>query len=198
VNWLAHVALSPPDAEHQLGNLLADFLRGRRWPNMSPQLLAGLQLHQRIDAFTDSHPCWRQSRDRLGENGILRGIVVDVVYDHMLTRHWKNFASQSMRDFLDEFYSEAGRLKSDLPEDTAAFVESVIRSDRLGRYGEVEWVEGAFSRIDDRLSERIKRRDTMQRYIPLLASAYAGIEADFLAFYPDLLAHAEAADLALR
>lgn len=194
MNWLAHVALSPPDTEHQLGNLLADFLRGRKWPGMSPALRDGLRLHQRIDAYTDAHPCWRQSRDRLGETGLLRGVVIDVVYDHMLTRHWENFAPQRLRPFLNQFYDDASNITPQLPSDAGGFVESLIHSDRLGRYGELDDVAEALERINRRLSDRIRRRDNMLRYLPLIEQAYDGIEADFLAFYPELIAHAANTD----
>lgn len=191
MNWLAHVALAQPDHEWRLGNLLADFLKGRTWPEMSDGLAGGLRLHQQIDAFTDAHPSWRNSCARLGDKGFLRGVVVDVVYDHLLTCNWDNFTSQSLRGLLDEFYVEALTLRRDLPEDAAYFVERLVHSDRLGRYGTLELVDGALARIDGRLSERIRQRETTRQYASQIAEAYDGLEADFLAFYPELMAHVE-------
>lgn len=195
MNWLAHVTLSPPNCEMQLGNLLADLLKGRKWPEMSENLGAGIKLHYRIDHYTDSHELWKRSCRRLSERGYLRGVVIDVVYDHFLTKHWRNFATQSMRDFLDHFYLETRQYTEGLPDDACAFVESVVESDRLGRYGDPTSVHRAMERIDERLSERIRRRETTSQYIPLLADAYDGIEADFLEFFPQLMAHASEASL---
>ncbi|MEO0796184.1 MAG: hypothetical protein AAFX93_13525 [Verrucomicrobiota bacterium] len=87
MNWLAHIFLSPPNIENQLGNLLADLLKGRTWDDMSEGMRAGIQLHQAIDSFTDSHPCWKNSVRSLGDVGHLRGVVVDLAYDHMLSRN---------------------------------------------------------------------------------------------------------------
>ena len=36
MNWLAHVFLSENNIEHQLGNLLADPLKGRAWEEATP------------------------------------------------------------------------------------------------------------------------------------------------------------------
>ena len=85
VNWLVHVFLSKPDIEFRLGNLLADLVKGRDRAAMPSLFLEGVRQHQRIDAFTDTHPVVRRSRARIGgDYGHARGILVDVFYDHFL------------------------------------------------------------------------------------------------------------------
>lgn len=56
MNWLAHTLLSSKSIEYQLGNLLADPMKGRWWPGVSDEMVAGFQMHTAIDSFTDSNP----------------------------------------------------------------------------------------------------------------------------------------------
>src|SRR5689334_20268067 len=55
MNWLAHVFLSKPDVQFQLGNLLADVVRGPQRDAMSADFVHGAAWHKAIDAFTDAH-----------------------------------------------------------------------------------------------------------------------------------------------
>ena len=82
MNWLAHVFLSEQNLEFRLGNLLADIVRGEQRSGMSADFLRGVQCHQAIDSFTDSHPLVRRSRARIGaEQRRFSGVLVDVFYD---------------------------------------------------------------------------------------------------------------------
>ena len=47
VNWLAHVFLSEPNVEFQLGNLLADVVRGEQREAMSADFVRGAVLPRR-------------------------------------------------------------------------------------------------------------------------------------------------------
>ena len=62
MNWLAHTFLSEPNVQFQLGNLLADLVRGPQREQMGADFRRGADCHKIIDAFTDSHPLVRRSR----------------------------------------------------------------------------------------------------------------------------------------
>jgi acyl carrier protein phosphodiesterase len=36
MNWLAHLLLSEPTAEHRLGNILGDLVKGKERDNLNP------------------------------------------------------------------------------------------------------------------------------------------------------------------
>ena len=67
--WLAHVFLSELDIDFQIGNFLADPLKGRVWENASDEIKKGMQTHKKIDSFTDSHEIISCSKKRLRERG---------------------------------------------------------------------------------------------------------------------------------
>jgi acyl carrier protein phosphodiesterase len=56
VNYLAHAYLSFDDPEVLTGNMISDFVKGKKKYGYPPRILAGIDLHRAIDEFTDDHP----------------------------------------------------------------------------------------------------------------------------------------------
>ena len=132
MNWLAHVFLSDKDINHRIGNLVTDLVKARPWDSISDAALKGIETHQLIDSYTDSHPVVKRSMERLGERGRLRSVTIDILFDHMLTKNWGKFSDVGLKDFLSDFYQE---LKCEIPKHPSQireFLESIVTSDRLG------------------------------------------------------------------
>jgi len=189
MNWLAHLHLSKPNTEFQLGNVMTDALRGQRWPGMSEHFIAGISCHHEIDSFTDRNAIVDRSKSRLKGNPRLRGIVVDVFFDHLLTLHWETYEKVPLREFLDEFYARALPVSEQYPEMAREFVTSMAKSDRLARYGEISDLEWAYGRIDARLSERALRGGRLVDFMPSLKEQHQNLETDFAEFFPLLMDH---------
>lgn len=189
MNWLAHLYLSEPQTEFQLGNVMTDILKGHRWPSMSDDFLRGIDCHHKIDAYTDRHKVVERSKARLKGNPRLRGIVVDVFYDHLLTLHWQEYCDVSMRAHLDAFYEQALAASTGYPQLAQEFLQSLVESDRLGRYGDMQELSWAYERIDTHLSERALRRGRLVEFMPSLKEQFQNLEEDFACFFPDLMGH---------
>lgn len=188
MNWLAHVFLSQPNIHQQLGNILADPLKGRVWPGADPQTHAGFAMHQQIDKFTDSHPCFIASKNRLGERGLLRGAVIDVVYDHLLTKHWQNYSDRDFQPFIAEIYQQAPAATQNYPANAAEFIHDIIEADILRSYATLDGVATALQRIDRRLSARVLKRESASSHMPAVRANIDAIEEDFLGFFVELVA----------
>lgn len=193
MNWLAHIVLSENRIEYQLGNLLADRLKGKSWPGASPQFNEGLVMHRIIDRFTDHHPCVMRSRGRLGQQGLLRGVVIDIVYDHLLAKHWNSYAKMSFNSFIDQFNTQAMATITHYPSEVASFLSRLITSGHLKRYQDFRGVDEALSRVDQRLSLRVLSRESCHEYLPQIKQELSMIEGDFTCFMPDLIAHFKSA-----
>ena len=189
MNWLAHVFLSENHIEHQLGNLLADPLKGRAWDGATPMFTKGLQTHLHIDTFTDAHPLVRQSKQRLKGRKYLKGVVIDIVYDHLLTKHWEKFASRDFKEFTADFRSQAPLQIDAYPEKAKTVINRVVEIKLLSSYTDLEGLGEGFKRIDKRLSERVLAKETTFGYLPLVAYEMHNIEQDFLEFFPELMEH---------
>ncbi len=200
MNFLAHLHLARPEPISRLGNLLGDFVRGRPDERFSPEIWRGIMHHRHLDAFTDAHEAWRRSRRRLAPERVrFAGIVVDVFYDHFLSRHWERFVAdgEGLVDFIDQCHRDL-RLAAPLaPEDARAVIARMERQGWLASYGELAGIDEAMRRI----SRRSPRLGAMAGAVADLERDYAGFEEDFLTFYPGAMArserlHGEASDTA--
>ena len=189
MNWLAHIFFSRNIIDHQLGNLLADHLKRRSWAGASRQVEDGFKMHGSIDAFTDSSECVSASKARLGSKGYLRGVIIDVAYDHLLIKNWDQYSKVALGDFVDVFNYNAHRAIENYPHNASRFVKRVIDSGVLTSYGTLTGLGAAFRRIDDRLSARLLARESATGYLPVLVREMDAIEGDFSVFFPQLAAH---------
>jgi len=187
MNYLAHTLLSKPNIEYQLGNLLADPLKGKRWEGASDEHYAGMRMHVAIDIFTDANATISLSKSRLRPKGYLKGVVIDMVYDYFLSKHWDKFVVQNLETFVDDFNQNATFETDDLPTKASSFIHSITSNNVLGSYKEFDGLEQAFNRIDRRLSPRILAKESTTSYIPNIIDNYEAIENDFLEFFPVLI-----------
>ncbi len=188
MNWLAHVLLSENHIEHQLGNLLTDPLKGKAWEGASDRILYGIEMHMRIDSFTDKHPIVSKSKARLTKRGHLKGVVLDILYDHFLSLHWDEFCTIPREVFIEDFRFNAMLAIHDYPHKAQNVISRVVATRQLSSYIHMRGVVDAFERIDNRLSDRARAKDTTTRYIPLIAEEREYLEKAFLDFFPELMA----------
>lgn len=190
MNWLAHVFLSEPNVEFQLGNLLADVVRGPQRAAMSVNFLRGAACHKAIDAFTDAHPVVKRSRARVGsEQRRFSGVLIDVFYDYYLARNWERYSPIALDAYTAAFYASARAHVSELPPDARTMLERIIRHDLLGSYARVEGVERALSRISTYLNSRWRKQFALDHGVRDLLAHEAAFAADFHEFFPALRAH---------
>lgn len=192
MNWLAHILLSKKSVDYQLGNLLADPLKGRAWDGCHSHVEDGLKMHCSIDTFTDANLHVRKSKSRLGGKGHLKGVVVDIAYDHLLLKHWDKYVEIDFESFINRFYFDSQKKIQHYPQQAKDFVERVIRSNVLASYSTIEGLEVAFNRVDKRLSSRILAKESTTSYVNVLRSEIGEIERDFALFFPQLIAHFKA------
>jgi acyl carrier protein phosphodiesterase len=190
MNWLAHTFLSTSHIEFQLGNLLADVVRGEERLAMSAEFQRGAACHKAIDAFTDSHPIVKRSRARVHEEyRRFSGVLMDVFYDYCLAQHWTRYSEQPLAQFTSEFYAAASATFLRLPADAQAMLDRIIRHDSLGSYRTIEGVERALRRISAYLTSRWRKPFMLERSIPSLLAVEADLANDFLEFFPELQSH---------
>ena len=56
VNYLAHAYLSFGDPDILAGNMISDFVKGKKKYEYPDRIQIGITLHRKIDEYTDSHP----------------------------------------------------------------------------------------------------------------------------------------------
>lgn len=188
MNWLAHIFLSEKNIDFQIGNYLADPLKGRVWEGASIKLQEGMKVHKLIDSYTDSHILFKASKEKLGNKGLLKAVVVDITYDYLLTKNWQKFSNISKELFLNEFYNQSTVNLASLPINAQSYLKRLIEFDLLNKYNSLEDLYKAFERVDKRISKRLLLRDKTTNYYKLVSINIEKIEEDFLEFFPQLCA----------
>lgn len=186
MNWLAHIFLSEQNIDFQIGNYLADPLKGKLWEDASENLQNGLKTHILIDSFTDSHDIVKRSKNRLRDSGLLKSIVMDITYDYFLSKHWNKYCNISFEDYTNQFYKKATQRVDSFPFKAANSVERIIKYKILNKYQTLQDLEVAFIRIDRRLSPKLLSRDTTVSYYKAVSKNINELEEDFIEFFPQL------------
>lgn len=186
MNWLAHVFLSELNVDFQLGNYLADPLKGKAWESASQDLKNGLSTHKLIDSYTDSHISFKKSKNRIRKSGLLRSIVIDITYDYFLTKNWDRYSNIAFEEFTKSFYKEVENRLEYLPLHVKDVSLKIPRYKILNNYKNIEDLKIAFERFDKRLSPRLLSRDSASSYYEALVKNIDDLESDFLEFFPQL------------
>lgn len=189
MNFLAHFHVSPPTADAIAGAFLGDFVRGNVHDqvDLPLEMRNAITLHRKVDAFTDSHPIWQRSAARLApERRRLAGIIIDVIYDHYLCRHWDQFAAQELSGFADFCYTSLLSRTQFMEVEPRRVVRRMQDHDWLNSYLQTSGIALAFRR----LSFRSKALNGIQKASIDFENHYEELEADFLAYYPLLQSYA--------
>lgn len=189
MNFLAHLLLSDDDPGVRVGNVVADFVKGRDAVDRLPKAVrAGVRQHRLVDAFTDRHPVFQRSVTRISrEWGWFSGIIVDVYYDHLLARDWPGYCAEPLRLFADRMY-DVLRTGRDLFDPGGQwFLDRFIADDRLVRYATTDGIRDTLARLSARIAERMPTRAVrLEDAMPRLAELNADLAADFQAFWPEV------------
>jgi len=188
MNWLAHLVLSEPSSAFRIGNLLPDILPWRDWQGLPAKYQAGIECHQVIDTFTDSHAIFRRSVNRI-EAPFRRyaGILIDVFYDHFLARTWSRYERVPLLPFVAEFYASLSEHREELPPLAYARLLQMKAGDWLCSYRELAGVRRALAGIGTRFRKPLPLDEaTIQ-----LELHYDALQEDFAEFFPELSLHVE-------
>lgn len=183
MNFLAHLHLSDPGAESWIGSLIPDF-GDKSDPESYPNVIyQAILLHRRIDIYTDNHPVFMQSRSRIDERyRLLKGILVDMFYDHFLAKNWNAYSGQSLEIFSDNVYEALREHRKIMPFRLQRASDYMIAENWLVSYRELDGIDLVLKRMERRLS----RPTVLGEGIQALVENYTEIENDFKIFYPDL------------
>ena len=187
MNFLAHLVLAEPTGPGMIGNLLPDFVKPRLAGPLHPEVAAGVARHRRVDAFTDTHPVFARSRARLRDrHGRYAGILVDVLYDHVLSRTWSDHHHQPRGTFIATAYRLMLENQALMPPPMPTIVRAMAAEDWLGAYHTPAGLEVILRRMSRRFAERFGRAVALERVMDDLPEVYDPLAADFAVFFPEL------------
>ena len=106
MNYLAHAYLSFGNPPILVGNMISDFIKGKKQYEYESFIQKGIKLHRSIDKFTDDHPLTKQMKNIFKPvYGLYAGAFADIVYDYFLANDSKEFSSPvALKQFTSDTY----------------------------------------------------------------------------------------------
>lgn len=147
VNFLAHFYLAQPTAASRAGNFLGDFITGTPESladELPSELLEGIMMHRKIDAYTDAHPSFITGKQLLSsDRKRFAGIILDMFTDHFLALHWDNYweGEETLGDFAITVRDEMHAYWEFFPEKAKHQATQMIEGDWFQRYTTIEGLE---------------------------------------------------------
>jgi acyl carrier protein phosphodiesterase len=187
MNFLAHIYLSGNDQKLMVGNFIADFVKGRNaLAQFEPAIVRGIELHRAIDEFTDRHPIVSESKNRLRPKyRHYSGVIVDVFYDHFLSKNWNSYHTELLPDFADNVYNTIQSFDPILPRDVKYMLPYMIKGNWLVNYSKLEGIHRALSGM----ARRTPYESKMEHAVADLELNYVEFETEFKNFFPELEKH---------
>ena len=184
VNFLAHLCLADLHGICLPGSLLGDFAKGPIDDLPTREVQLAVSLHRRIDSFTDQHELVRRGKQRLDpELRHFRGVLIDIFFDHYLSRHWDRFHDQPLEAFCAAVYEQIAAHRPALPKRMHRLVDYMIGNHLLGSYAQISGIQHAL----EGMSRRFPRPNPLKRGAKELERHYEELEVDFLEFFPLLV-----------
>jgi acyl carrier protein phosphodiesterase len=188
MNYLAHAYLAESSDEFLIGSFIGDFVKGSVGDHYSSEITNGILFHRQVDTFTDSHKLTRASRRLFSrQRRRFAGIILDICYDHFLSKHWSTFADAELSGFIERIYSVLKRHRSILPSKLQTVLPRMLQQNWLACYRTLDGVDITLNRI----AKRISRENVLSGSIDEVKDNYQRLEDNFLAFFPDLLEFAQ-------
>lgn len=184
MNFLAHIYLSNDDPQIQIGNFIADRIRGKQYLEYPEKIQKGILLHRQIDTFTDRHPIVKISKSRLYNGyGHYASVIVDILYDHFLARNWSQYSNVPLNEYVDNFYDLLKDNFETLPIPIQRMIPYMIQDNWLLSYASIEGI----TKVLEGMNRRTKNRSKMNLAIAELQEFYTDFDHEFTLFFKELI-----------
>ncbi|HEY6504787.1 MAG TPA: ACP phosphodiesterase [Chitinophagaceae bacterium] len=118
-----------------MGNLISDFVKGKKKFDYPAVIGQGINLHRLIDTFTDGHEATKEAKEIFRPHyRLYSGAIMDVIYDHFLATDGHEFTESSLLDFSTGVYATLENYQQWLPERFAAMFPYMKNQNWLYHY----------------------------------------------------------------
>ena len=186
MNYLAHAYLSFNHPGILVGNMISDFVKGKKKFDYPPEIQKGITLHRAIDEFTDRHEATRNAKKVFQPYyRLYSGAFIDVVYDHFLATDENEFSKESLFRFSQNVYPILDQNATWLPERFAAMFPFMKKHNWLYHYHTIGGIEKSFGGLVRRavyLNESENAVRVFNEHYQRLSDSYRHFWADVKPF----------------
>jgi acyl carrier protein phosphodiesterase len=117
MNYLAHAYLSFGRPGILVGNMISDYVKGKKKFDYPEQIQQGIAVHREIDRFTDTHSATKEAKEFFRPvYRLYAGSLMDVIYDHFLALDENEFTDESLKAFTINTYVILDQFTGHFPE----------------------------------------------------------------------------------
>jgi acyl carrier protein phosphodiesterase len=183
MNFLAHAFLSFNDAGILAGNMISDFVKGKKKFDLPQEIQKGIILHRKIDMYTDDHLVNKELKLIFKSSyGLYSSPIMDVLFDHFLATDPTYFDEESLLQFTLATYLKLDEKQDQFPEKFARMYPYMKSQNWLYHYRSMEGVWNSLGG----LSRRAKYLHETQTAFNLFEQNYETLRAGYNEFFPDL------------
>ncbi|HEY4205626.1 MAG TPA: ACP phosphodiesterase [Puia sp.] len=184
MNYLAHAYLSFGISDIAVGNLISDFVKGKKKLDYPETIQHGITLHRAIDTFTDAHPITQEAKRFFRQGyGLYAGPIVDILYDHFLANDPEQFPGpQGLEAFASSTYQQLGTRESLFPERFARLFPYMRSQDWLSNY---RHKEGIYNSLHG-LARRATHMPEPTAAFGIFNASYEQLQDCYRRFFPEL------------
>ena len=184
MNFLAHSLFGFNNSELIAGQFCGDFVRGSDLSRFPQGVEQGIRLHRYLDRYTDTHPVLNAVRHNMPDvPRRLSGIVIDVMFDHHLARHWDSVSDLSLQSHEQRVLAALNLHESHFPQALKRFMQVLQSENILQNNIHLISIELTLARI----ARRSTKFATLALNVEQLAPLRDTLVNPFNTFYPDLL-----------
>lgn len=186
MNFLAHAYLSFGNEGILIGNMIADHVKGQHALQAFPEeVRRGINLHRKIDAFTDEHPATQRAKVWFREDyHLYAGPIMDTLYDHFLANDPVHFRDeQALRHFTQQTYATLDQHHDILPLTFADVLPYMKEHNWLFEYRNLMGMKKSLNG----LSRRAKYMGPAEKAYELFITNYYAINQCYFELMDDLV-----------
>jgi acyl carrier protein phosphodiesterase len=184
MNYLAHAYLSFHHEEILVGNMISDFVKGKKKFDYAAGIQNGITLHRAIDTFTDDHPATKQAKQFFkADYGLYAGAFMDVVYDHFLANDRNIFTDENvLLTFTNDTYFLLEKNSHIFPERFQLMFPHMKQHNWLYNY-QFNW---GIEKSLGGLVRRAKYMNDSSKAFDIFEKEYDNFRNCYTAFFPEL------------
>jgi acyl carrier protein phosphodiesterase len=184
MNYLAHACLSFQLPDILVGNMISDFVKGKKKFDYGLPIQQGIALHRAIDEFTDFHPVTQRAKEFFRPiYRLYSAVFTDVMYDHFLATDKRQFAnSDALASFSEETYQVLLSYRDLLPDNFNRMLPYMVKHNWLWNYQYPEGIQRSF----EGLVHRAKYLEDSTQAFAIFKDNYAELKSCYEEFFPAL------------
>lgn len=190
MNYLAHAYLSFGNSNVLVGNMISDYIKGKKQYDYPLEIQAGIQLHRAIDNFTDTHEATQNIKAIFKKDyRLYAGAFADVVYDYFLANDKNEFeTAETLKFFSTKTYRLLEKQQNYFPEYFIKIFPYMQAQNWLYNYRTHDGMQKSFGGLARR-AKYISESETAYR---IFLENKTAIQKEYDYFFPELKAFAAA------